>query len=41
MERNKFKENLLNDNYIKSLVELLKQINRVDTVYYPKYTLDM
>lgn len=41
MERNKFISNLLNDNYINSIVELMKQIKRVDTVYYPKYTLDM
>lgn len=41
MERNKFIENILNDNYINSLIILLKQVGRVDTVYYPKYTLDV
>ena len=41
MERNKFIDNIVNDNYIISLIELLKNVGRVDTVYYPKYTLDV
>ena len=41
MERNKFIKNLLNDSYIDSVIELMNKVNRVDTVYYPKYTLDM
>lgn len=40
MERNEFINNIINDNYITSLITLLNNIKRVDSVYYPKYTLD-